>query len=166
MFAALVLGLTSTASDMPGGWPELFPSLPNFDRKMNAPTPVPKPKKDKEPERYAQSARYEWLGGRFEVLTITLARDPDFKERYAAETVRKLKPAAKELEINKKRAYLWDREKAGEFDKVNRWLVVVLTDDRVLIVEQRAGLDLEEVAKKLDFDKVTKALGSPPPAKK
>ena len=69
--------------------------------------------------------------------------------------------------MNKKRAYLWDRMKAADLEKVNRRLVVVLADDKVLVIEQRGfGLELPEVAKKLDFDKAVKALESPPPAKK
>jgi hypothetical protein len=164
MLAAIVLGFSCciAADDTPGGWPELFPQLRNFSRKVDAPTV----EKGDKPAIYRQTTTYEWQGGRFEVITITLSRNPKHKESYAADAVKNWKPAAKELEINKKRAYLWDREKADERDKVNRSLIVVMADDKILVIEQRgSGLDLAEVAKKLDFDKVLKAMENPPPVK-
>jgi hypothetical protein len=164
MLATLLLGTTlSITADEPGGWPELFPTLGNFGRKVKGPVAA----KGEKPTVYSQSTEYDWLGGRFEVLTITLARDAKFKDTYAAEAMKNAKPVPASLEVNKKRAYLWDREKADELDKVNRKLVVVLADDKILMIEQRgAGLELEEVAKKLDLDKVVKALESPPQAAK
>lgn len=158
MLASIVLGLSFIAADeKPGGWPDLFPELGNFSRKIYPPATT----KDND-KRYSQASVYEWLGGRFEVLTVTVARDPAFKEKYSAEAMKKEKAGS--LEVNKKRAYLWDRMKTDELDKVNRRLVVVLADDKVLMIEQRGGgLELPDVAKKLDFDKVVKALESPPP---
>lgn len=156
----LALALLVATADDPGGWPELFPALPNFDRKVAAPVVA----KGDKPETYSQATTYEWMGGRFEVLTITLALDPAFKTQYADDAVKKLKPAPEAVEVNKKRAYLSDRMKADELDKVNRTLVVVLADDKILKIEQRGGgLDLADVAKKLDFEKVVKALESAPP---
>ncbi len=156
MLPLLVLLVTAD----PGGWDTLFPSLGNFGRKVEA----PKVEKGEKPTTYSQSVEYEWMGGRFEVLTITLARDPKFKEKYSAEAMKKEK--VEKVDVNKKTAYLWDRMKAEKLDEVNRLLVVVLADDTILMIEQRgAGLELDEVAKKLDFGKVLKAFESPPPAK-
>jgi hypothetical protein len=158
MFA--LASLLLVAADNPGGWPGLFPTLGNFDRKVAAPVVA----KGDRPAAYSQATRYEWLGGRFEILTITVARDPAFKEKYAADAVKKGKPVPEAVEVNKKRAYLWDKL-AGENDlvNVNKRLVVLLADDKILMVEQVGfGLELEDVAKKLDFDKVAKALDSPP----
>lgn len=164
MLATLVLGLARlvpAADEKVGGWPELFPELGNFSRKVE----VPKVAKGDKPAVYSQSVEYEWMGGRFEVLTVALARDAKFKEQYSAEAMKKEK--AEKLEVNKKPAYFWDRMKPEELEQVNRKLVVVLADDKVLIVEQRGfGLELPEVAKKLDFDKVMKALENPPPKPK
>lgn len=163
MCAMLFLGLTIAVADEPGGWPELFPALGNFDRKMSAPNV----EKGDKPTTYSQAATYEWMGGRIEVITITLARDPKFKQTYAADTLKAGKPAPEELTVNKKRAYLWDRGKPDELEVVNRRLVVVLADDKALVIEQRGfGLELPDVAKTLDFDKVVKALESPPPTAK
>ena len=162
MLASIVLMLTpmAKADDKPGGWPELFPELKNFSRKVDA----PKVEKGDKPAVYSQATTYEWLGGRFEVLTITLARDAGFKEKYSAEAMKKEK--AEKIEVNKKTAYLTDRMKADELEKVNRRLIVLLADDKILMIEQRGGgLELADVAKKLDFDKVIKALDNPPPAK-
>lgn len=167
MFTAIMLALASLgADDKPGGWPDLFPELGNFSRKVYTPTLTKdaNPPKDDKPKLYSQEARYEWLGGRFEVLTVKIWRDSSHKETYAADAVKKLKPAAMELTINKKRAYLWNLMQADKLDKVNAWLVVVLDDDKVLVIQQYgAGLELAEVAKKLDFDKIIQALENPPP---
>jgi hypothetical protein len=162
MFAALSL-FAAAAADTPGGWPDLFPELGNFSREVSPPVVA----KGEKPAAWSQTAKYEWTGGRFEVITVTVARDPGFKEKYAADAVKKTKPAPEAVEVNKKRAYLWDLGPADALDKVSRRLVVVLADDTVLMVEQKGGgLELAEVAKKLDFDKVVKALASPPPAAK
>ncbi len=160
MLASVVLLCTSlTAADIPGGWDELFPSLPNFGRKVE----VPKVEKGEKPTAYSQSANYDWMGGRFEAFTITLARDPQFKTQYAADAMKKEK--VETLEVNKKTAYLWDL-KPAKFNDLSRRLVVALADDKILIVEQRGhGLDVADVAKKLDFDKVLKALENPPTVK-
>jgi hypothetical protein len=161
MFATILLGLVLAAPGDNPGWPDLFPSLGNFGRKITAPVVA-----QEKPNVYSQMATYDWLGGRFEVITITIARDPAFKDRYADEAMKKADPAPVALQVNGKRAYLWDRMKADELQKVNRRLVVVLADDKILLLEQRgAGLDLAGVAKKLDFEKVVKALESPPAKK-
>lgn len=159
MLASVVLLCTSLAADNPGGWDALFPSLDNYSLKVEA----PKVEKGEKPTAYSQSANYDWMGGRFEAFTITLARDPKFKDKYAADAMKKEKVEA--LEVNKKPAYLWDL-KPAKFNDASRRLVVVLADDKVLIVEQRGhGLDVADVAKKLDFDKVLKALENPPAVK-
>lgn len=157
MLTAIVLALSSLAAAPGKGWEPLFPELQNFDRKVG----VPSIDKGDKPAKYGQSVVYEWMGGRFEVLTITLARDPKFKDQYSAEAMKKEK--AEKLEVNKKTAYLWDRMKADDLDKVNRRLVVVLADDKVLEITQRgSGLELADVAKQLDFEKAAKALDAPP----
>ena len=159
MLTSFLVALSTLTAAAPKGWDDLFPELGNFGREVGP----PKVAKGEKPTVYSQTATYTWMGGRFEVLTVTLARDPAFKEKYSAAAMKKEK--AEKLDVNKKSAYLWDRMKADDLEAVNRRLVVVLADDKVLVVEQRgAGLELPDVAKKLDFDKVIKALESPPPA--
>ncbi len=157
MLTAIAFALSTFAAAPDKGWETLFPKLQNFDRKIGEPST----EKGDKPAKYGQSVVYEWMGGRFEVLTITLARDPKFKDQYSAEAMKKEK--AEKLEINKKTAYLWDRMKADDLDKVNRRLVVLLADDKVLEITQRGGgLELADIAKQIDFAKVVKALESPP----
>ena len=161
MFALAAL-CALCAADAPGGWPELFPRLGNYNLKLGAPIFC----KGDKPEVYSQAATYDWLGGRFESLTVTLARDPAFQEMYSAEGAKKTLDGYEAIEVNKKRAYLLPRNAATE-KKVTIRLVVVLADDKVLIVEQRGfGMALPDVAKMFNFEKVEKALASPPPAAK
>jgi hypothetical protein len=148
------------AADDPGGWPELFPKLGNYGLKVEA----PKAGAGEKPKVYSQSGRYDWLGGRYEVVTITVARDPAFKEKYSAEAMAKEKK--EKNEINKRATYLWTFSREKDIQKVTNRLVVVLAEDKVITIEQvGSGLNVAEVAKKLDFDKITKALDEPPPAK-
>src|SRR6516165_5334776 len=104
--------------------------------------------KGEKPETYQQKAIYSWTGGRFEVLHVTLARDPAFKEKYSAEVLKKEKNAPKELEINKRKAWQWKfpREEL-KFNELSNRLVVLLDLDKAIIIEQfGSGLRLEEAA--------------------
>src|SRR5262245_411859 len=120
--------------------------------------------KGEKPETYQQKSVYTWTGGRFEIIHVTLARDPAFKDKYSTEALKKGKNPPKELEINKKKAWEWKFDlEDGKFEKVARRLVVLLDVDKAIIIEQiGAGLRLEDVAKKFDFSKVEKALSNPP----
>lgn len=161
MLTSLVLALTLAAADgkpdaIPDGWPDLFPTFGGYTRIVKASVV-----KGEKSEAYSQSTYYSWNGGRYEAFSVTLARDPAFKEKYSAEAMKGEK--AEKLEVNKKPAYLWELNPAKLSD-TSRRLVVILADDKVLLVEQAGeGARLPDVAKKLDFDKVLKALENPPP---
>jgi hypothetical protein len=158
----LLLGLLLAAPpEDVGGWPTLFPALGNFELKLSAPVVD----KGEKPAVYSQTARYGWLGGRYEEITITLTRNPKIKDVFSTDGLKLVVPAPEALEVNKKSAYSWKFPAGGDIQKISHRLVVVLADDKALILEQYGrGLDLAEVAKKLDFEKVAKALDSPPPA--
>jgi hypothetical protein len=141
-------------------WPGVFIKLGGYVATYQRPVVG----KGEKPKAYQQKAIYHWTGGRFEVLEITLARDPAFKRKYAAAALRKEKAPPKELEINKKKAWLWElpREQ-GKLDRIARRLVVVLDGDKALIIEQKgSGAKLEDVARKFDFARIEKALAKPP----
>jgi hypothetical protein len=164
MIATVIVGcLVCFAADAKS-WDEFFPALENFGR-MPATPKIEKNAKDEKPVAWSQTVDYEWLGGRYEHHTITLARDAKFKEQYSAEAMKKAK--YEKLEVNKKTAYLWNREQPDKLEDVNKRLVVILADDKVLIIEQKGfGLDLANIAKKFDFDKVIAAMDTPPAVKK
>jgi hypothetical protein len=163
LVAGSILLLAGASADEPAagaGWPDVFITLDNFGVRYEKPVVG----KGEPPDVYRQTARHHWLGGRFEIIEITLARDPAFKERYSAETLRKEKNPPKELEINKKKAWLWElKTEPGKLGQVARRLVVVLDTDKAITIEQKGGgLQLEDVAKKFDFAKVEQALAKPP----
>jgi len=141
-------------------WPGVFIELGNYIARYESPVV----EKGEKPTKYQQRARYDWSGGRFEVIEITLARDPAFKDRYSAEVMKKEKTPPKEVEINKKKAWLWEfQPEQGKLDKVVKRLVVLLDVEKAIIIEQKGfGADLREVAAKFDFAKVEKALAKPP----
>lgn len=142
------------------GWPGVFIDLPNYLATYAKPVVG----KGEPPETYQQTVTYMWLGNRYDEVDVTLARDPAFKDRYAAETLMREKDPPRPREVNKKRAWQWDLPRqAGRLDQVVRRLVVLLDADKAIILEQRGdGLDLEGVAKKFDFAAVEKALANPP----
>ena len=142
------------------GWPGVFIDRPNYLATYAKPVVG----KGEPPEAYQQTVTYMWLGNRYDEVDVTLARDPAFKDRYAAETLAKEKGPPREREVNKKKAWQWDfPRQAGRLDQVVRRLVVLLDADKAIILEQRGvGSDLEGVAKKFDFAAVEKALATPP----
>jgi len=124
-----------------------------------------KPEKDKgeKPQKYSQTGSYVWTGGRVESIAVTLARDPAFKDKYSAETLKKDADTPKEVKIKGKRALLWTIAQPKGLTEVTHRLVVLLDDDKAILIEQRGnGASLEEVGKKFDFAKVEKALATPP----
>ena len=138
----------------------LFPDLGGMYTRL-----VSKPEvgKGEKPDAYKQTASYSWNGGRYETLTVTIARDPAFKEKYSAEAMKKGKTPPTEVEVGKKRAYLWEPDTGGKFDAVSRRLVVVLAADKAVVVEQAGmGTDLEKWAADFDLAKMEKALDAPP----
>jgi len=141
-------------------WADVFVSLGMYSVTYEKPMVG----KGEKPQAYQQKAAYSWTGGRFEIIHVTLARDPAFKEKYSAEALKKDKNAPTELDINKKKAWAWEFPREdGKFDQLTHRLVVLLDIDKAIIIDQiGAGLGLEEVARKFDFSKVEKALANPP----
>lgn len=165
----LLLGMASTAMSAEqdknaprAGWVGVFPDLNGYQRTFLAPAVAA----DKKPV-YQQIARYEWTGGAIKMLDVIAARDPAFKQKYAADTVRKDNPPPKEVTIGKRKAWLWTLAKEGEggTDKPVARLVIPLGDDKALIlVAKGAGPwgPLTDLADKFDLAKIETALADPP----
>ncbi len=118
--------------------------------------------KGEKPESYSQSCTYTATDPNLpaETLTVTLARDPAFKEKYAADALKREKTPPKELKVAKHQAYLWD---LGDNKKR---LVVVLADDKVVVAEQTGtGQDLPKWAAKWKLTGIEKLLDTPPAVK-
>jgi hypothetical protein len=164
--AVLLLAVTARAEEKPKplpGWYNVVPHLFNYDVRFQA----PEVGEGEKPTVYRQTARFDWMGNDFRSFTVTLARDPAFKEKYAAEALKKDKPAPEETKVGKNAAWLWDLSKEGErkFDKPNSRLVVILAEDKVLIVEAFGSPRAQhwpDLAQGLDLEKLTAALDAPP----
>ena len=160
-------GLAAAAADRPAhppapraGWFGVFlPSPSMYTLTFTAPV-VNDPKK---PTAYRQTARYEWIGGRYEVIEVTLARDPALAKTYA-DAALKDPPVPQKVAVGKTTGLLWDlRTDGAKFDAVSRRLVVPLADAKVVIFEQRGfGLDLVEFARKHNLAAIAAALDRPP----
>jgi hypothetical protein len=157
---ALVQGAGQGQGERVGpAWPDVFVKMSpmyrvTYDRPIVA--------VGEKPEVYSQKATYDWTGGRLEAIYITLARDPAFKDKYSSEAIMKQKNAPMPLDINKKKAWLWTYGPEDK-SKVGKRLVVVLEDDKVIIIEQLGfGASLEKLAGEFDFAKVAKALAKAP----
>ncbi len=142
------------------GWPGSFIKLGGYGLTLENPIVG----EGEKPSTYRQKGVYLWTGGRAEVLEVTLARDPAFKDRYSADALKKQDPQPKELEINKKKAWQWEfPREGGKIDRLTHRLVILLDADKAIILEQKGnGASLEEVAKKFDFAEIEKALANPP----
>jgi len=145
------------------GWPGVFFQMDGYIATYEKPIVG----RGEKPQIYQQKVSYLWSGGRYEVVEMTLARDPEFKEKYSSQVLTKEKNPPKELEVKQKKAWQW--EFAGvpkNIDQVARRLVVLLGEDKAIIIEQKGyGAVLETVAKKFDFAKVEEALENPPKIK-
>jgi hypothetical protein len=158
LLTVLFAGSLSFADDKSdAGWDKCFIDLKNYSRTFQ------KPVKGDKADVYQQTARYDWSGGRLEQIDITLARDPAFKEKYSADAMKDEKNPPKEIEINKKKAWFWDRAEQAKPGEVTRTLVVLLTDDKAIIIKQKGdGARIVDIAKMFDFDNVEKALANSP----
>lgn len=145
------------------GWLGVFPEMTNYGRTFTA--PVVTADKDKKPVIYRQSVKYDWLGGDLRQFEVTLARDPAFKEKYAADTLRKEAKPPTEVKVGKKAGWLWELERQeGKFDAVVNRLVIPLAEDKALIVEDKSGRKeiMLDLAATLDLARMTAALDAPP----
>lgn len=167
---ALLVGgllLASVTAEQPRaalpGWYGVFPHLSGYALTFQAPVVADGEK----PTAYRQTARYEWTGGAARIVGVTLARDPAFKQKYAAEALRKQTPAPKEIQVGKRTGWLWHLAKdGGKFDQVGARLVVPLGDERALIMETRGpgpwGDEPVSLAAAFDLARVETALAHPP----
>lgn len=140
------------------GYAALFPTLGGMYR-----TTIHNPElgKGEKPEAYKQMATFEWTGGRAERLNVTFARDPAFKEAYSAAVLKKTAP--KEVDVGKKKGYLMAIPPDKGKESPGPRLVVVLSADKVVIIDQYGfGADVEKLAASIDLEKVEKALDTPP----
>src|SRR5262245_44733948 len=128
VFAAL------PAQEVKPAWAGVFPDLgvmysATYDKPVVA--------KGDKPKEYRQKATYTWTGGRIAEITVTLARDPAFKQTYSEKALKKEKSPPKSVKINKKAAWQWEFPVAADKpDQVARRLVVLLADDKAIIIEQ------------------------------
>lgn len=155
----LILAVSSHAEeDRSGpraGWPGVFPELAGYQCTFLSPVVAPAEK----PVIYRQTARYEWTGGAIKTLEATVARDPTFKEKHAAEALRKEKPAPKEIKIGKRIAWQWETSAGGGR------LVVPLGEDRALILEAKGAgpwEPLPDLAGRFDLARIEAALAQAP----
>jgi len=161
----MLWAMGDSRADDKHGWKDVFPKMTGWTQKVGTPVVG----KGKEPKDYHQTVKYEWTGGAFKILAITLARDPAFKDKYDPKKLKKADNAPKEVKVGKRTAWLWDLENEAGKDqgKVRTRLVVVLAPDRVLILEARGQgpwEDLTGLAGECDLDKMEKALDNPPKA--
>jgi hypothetical protein len=115
--------------------------------------------KDKKDEIYRQAFRYVWTGGDFRQLTVTFARDPEFKTKYAPEAVKKSYPDAKEVKIGKRTGWILS---AGATPVK---MVLPVAPDKVILFETEGSPREEfvtDVAGKLDLAAIETALSKPP----
>jgi hypothetical protein len=154
---ALAVALPAVAADPKKDYGTLFPAIGGaYMSKIEK----PEVGKGDPPEVYSQVCTYtcnEPSPFTGETVTVTIARDPAFKEKYSAEAMKKEK--AKEVKVGKKKGYLWADDKTSK-------LVVVLADDKVVIAEQTGTFQkLPEWAGRWKLDAMAKALDTPPAVK-
>jgi len=158
LLAALAAAAPAPEDKAPApAWDLELPNLPNYALTFQPPVVA----KGDPPVAYRQAARYEWTGNDLRIATLTLARDPEFKTKYAAEALKK--EGAKEIMVDKKSG--WMREPRGEGIEKVREFILPLADDKAVVIEGRANFreaDIQKLAGQLDLDAIAKALDKPP----
>jgi hypothetical protein len=157
--ALLPCGAVRTA-DKPArpDWSNLFPPPPpNYFVAFEPPVVA----KGDSPDVYHVTANYGWLGNDFRSATATLARDPEFKTKYAAETLKK--EGAKEITVNKKPAWVRPTKDGA---KRECELIVPLSEDKALVLASQGNFGGEEklaaLATRFNLEQVETALAKPP----
>jgi len=117
--------------------------------------------------RYSQMVIFEWSGGAAKRLEVTLARDPAFEKKYAAEAVMKEGNPPKKVEVNQRAAWLWQmgRDKKPDGMPLHSRLVIPLGPDRILLLEAKGVGPWEDVVKlasRFDLKKMAAVLDAPP----
>lgn len=132
------------------GWYDVIPNLGPLLQPMFG---KPEVKETKDGAAYSQSAHYDMATGLQRSFRITVARDPGFKKQLDRDM---LKGVAEEQALGKRT--LWSY-------KNGRKVVVPLAADKAVILETDPNsepMPLVDYAKKLDLDRIAKALDNPP----
>jgi hypothetical protein len=148
------------------GWFGVFAELPGYQRSFQAPVVA----EGKKAEAYRQTATYEWTGSARKTLEVTLARDPAFRQKYAAETLNKEPRPPRRVSVGKFHGWFWNLDtEAGKMpDRVSRRLVVPLAEDRILLLEAKGPgpwekkENLTDLAGRFDLPRLANALAAPP----
>ena len=156
----LSYGAATATGAWPGqpAWADLFPAPPaNYYIAFKPPVVA----KSENPEVYHLSVVYDWLGNDFRSATATLARDPEFKTKYAAEAMKK--EGAKEITVGRKTAWVRPAKKESKWEYE---LVVPLSEDKALILASQGHfggeVELSALAARFDLEQVEKALAKAP----
>jgi hypothetical protein len=140
------------------GWFGVFPPGPvNYDHRFLAPAVAD----GKEPTAYRQEVQYDWLGNDFRQAKATLARDPDFKTKYAPDALKQ--QGAVEVVVGKKSGWLLPTRGAGI--QQERDLIVPVGTEKAVIVTGIGHFGDQEaiqLAASFDLAKVEDALSKPP----
>jgi hypothetical protein len=160
--AALFVCGSVRGADKPArtDWAKLFPPPPpNYYIDFEPPVIA----KGDNPEIYHVTGNYGWLGNDFRTASATLARDPEFKTKYSAETM--VKDGAKKITVGKKTAWVRPTKDGGKWECE---LIVSLSEDKTLILASHGHFGGEEALTELaglfDLAKVEAALAKPPRA--
>jgi hypothetical protein len=147
------------------GWPDVFPAaLTMYQQTFQAPVV----EGDAKNPVYRQTALYDWTGNADRHLKVTVARNAEFKKTYSEEAVQKSQPPGKKKEIGKYAAWEWkfERNDTKDTPPLHERLVILLGDDRVVIIEESGlgpfGGDIRNLLEKMDLERISKALDKAP----
>jgi hypothetical protein len=145
------------------GWMGVFPEMSGYQRTFLAPVVNADPAKSV----YRQTVKYEWTGGAIKRLEVTLARDPALQQLFSAEAVMKQPVKPTQVKIGKHTGWLWkvERTDAKEDWPLVARLVILLADDRILMLEARGQGPWEELAQRaelFDLHRCAHTLDRPP----
>jgi hypothetical protein len=149
-----------TSAKQLAGWFGVFPWIDYYDAVFEAPII----EKRDSAATYRQKVTY-WIGGvgRGKCFAVTVARDPNFKVQYAAETLRKQKDAPEEVCLQDKfTTWVWKAEKKPFAAAETKKAVILLAEDKAILFEGEVRNFLNLVKFRFDLERVRSALENPP----
>jgi hypothetical protein len=130
------------------GWPGVFAEHQGYVRHYE------KPKADK--KAWQQTVRYEWTGGRIEMVHVTLLRDADEAKKFQFSDKNPMPEKLKKIKVGDRPAY----------DSGDGKLVIDLDKDRLMVLEaptwKQFQSNLPDFAGRFSLDACAKALDQPP----
>lgn len=133
--------------EFPPGWSGVFPQADNYQQTFR------QAEVSADQKSYRQTVNYLWLGGRLESNDVTLARGAKYTKDFTAAALRKNADPPELIKVGGFAGWHWKEKKK---------VVVMLDQDRILMVQALFDGSPVQFAERFPLKDCAKALDNPP----